>query len=142
MTLMTWTDALSVNLPEIDAEHQQLVSLINDLHATMKDGTALETLDVIFSGLVDYTVHHFAHEERLMRAARYPQYPTHKRQHDDLTSRVVALQEKFADGGRTTVTLETMAFLKNWLTTHIMDIDRQMGAFVAARPRIVERPQV
>ncbi len=142
MPLLTWTDAFSVKLPEIDAEHQQLVKLINDLHDTMKSGTALETLDAIFSGLVDYTVHHFAHEERLMRAARYPQYAAHKRQHDDLTSRVVALQQKFVEGGRTTVTLETMAFLKDWLTTHIMGVDKEMGAFVVARPRILERPQI
>ncbi len=134
MPLMTWTDAFSVTLPEIDAEHKRLVGMINELHAAMKEGTAFEAIDGIFDGLVDYTIRHFGHEEQLMTEFSYPQYVVHKKQHTDLTTHVGELKKRLAQGGRRpSVTLETMAFLKEWLTTHIMDSDKRMGVYIAAR---------
>ena len=64
MSLIVWDDSLSVNVTEIDRQHQQLVSMLNDLHNAMKAGHGKEMLRNILSGLINYTDTHFKTEEK------------------------------------------------------------------------------
>ena len=74
MALIKWTSALSVAVPEIDLQHQKLVSLINQLHESMLSGKGREVLGGVLNELIDYTKRHFADEEELMRRHNYPEY--------------------------------------------------------------------
>ncbi|MBI1864448.1 MAG: hemerythrin, partial [Nitrospirae bacterium] len=40
MTLVTWDSTWSVNVKEIDAQHQKLIGIVNDLHEAIKAGKA------------------------------------------------------------------------------------------------------
>ncbi len=127
--LMTWSDALSVHVNHIDSQHMKLISLLNDLNEAMKSGTGNEALERILRELVTYTRTHFAFEEKLMQQHRYGDYPAHKKEHDKLTAEVQDLQDKFL-GGKTMITLKVMQFLKDWLSNHILKIDKRFGAFL------------
>lgn len=49
MPLMTWNDnEFSVNIKELDTHHKRLFDLVNDLHDTMKQGKAGDTLEGSF----------------------------------------------------------------------------------------------
>jgi hypothetical protein len=50
--IFPWQDAYSVGIPEIDAQHKQLIRLINDLHAAMLQGKGAAALDRVLSELV------------------------------------------------------------------------------------------
>lgn len=44
MAFLDWQTSFSVNVKEIDDQHQYLVSLINNLHAAMRTGQDKDTL--------------------------------------------------------------------------------------------------
>jgi hemerythrin len=76
----------------------------------------------IVEELVDYTVQHFAFEESLLRQHGYSGLAAHQEVHKKLCAQVYDLRDKFR-AGKITVTIETMHFLKNWLSSHILSVD-------------------
>jgi hemerythrin-like metal-binding protein len=75
---------------------------------------------------------HFAHEEQVMRAAGYPDFPAHKGEHTALVKKVQEFQEKVAEG-QATVTIELLEFVQNWLSGHILKEDRKYVPFVKGK---------
>lgn len=64
--MMTWTDALSVNIKEIDDQHKKLVNMVNQLHAAMLKGEGKTVVGPILAELTANTVYHFSIEEGYM----------------------------------------------------------------------------
>lgn len=132
MTLITWKDSYSVNITEVDNQHKKLVGLINNLHDAMISGKAREVMSRILSELVDYTVSHFATEEKLFDQYHYPETVLHKQQHSDLVEQVGALQKKFEAGERV-LTIDVMNFLRDWLQDHIVGSDKKYGPYLNSK---------
>ncbi|QSI77826.1 MULTISPECIES: bacteriohemerythrin [Niveibacterium] len=126
--LFHWSDDFSVGIEEIDAQHKELVDLLNQLHEAIHEHHGRDTSRAILDKLADYTRTHFAVEESLMRVSNYPEFAQHKQNHEDLIAQVHALQEKL-DSGQAAITFELLHFLKVWLTRHINEADKRFGAF-------------
>lgn len=132
MSLMTWNDELSVKVKEIDDQHKKLIGLVNNLHDAMKGGQAKLVLESTLQELASYTVYHFQTEEKYMQKINYPGYLAHKMKHDAFVRKVSDFQKDF-HAGRLGISLDLMNFLKEWVTTHIRDIDQQYSeTFVKA----------
>lgn len=129
MSMFTWDDTLSVNIEEIDAQHQKLVELINELHDAMLQGHANQVIGVVIAELTKYTQSHFSSEERLMKAHGYPGLRQHKKEHDQLLAQVNELNYR-SQAGYTVVSLVVLNFLKNWLVNHIQGTDMQYKPFL------------
>jgi len=129
--LITWSSRYSLGIARIDAQHQKLVDLINDLHAAMLAGAGRPALAKTLDGLVEYTLSHFAAEEALLKRAAYPGYDLHKAEHTKLTEQVKLLREK-AQAANATLSLEVAAFLQRWLIDHISNVDKKYSAHLIA----------
>jgi hemerythrin len=127
-TFVTWTDALSVGIDAIDAQHRVLVDLVNEMHDAMVRNYGNQVVDDILTRLAEYARIHFALEEGLMRMQGYPRLEEHKQEHLDLISRLNDLRARF-DSGNTKLSMELMDLLKFWLTTHIMESDQHYARF-------------
>lgn len=123
-SLITWSGALSVDDPELDRQHQQLIGMINDLHEAMRKGQTKSAMGNLFDRLVEYTAKHFSYEEERMENCRYPNLVEHKTKHDDLVRQATALREKFNSGNQH-LNMEVMRFLKKWITEHIQKSDKR-----------------
>ena len=132
MSLMKWSNDLSVNIAEIDNQHKKLVELINGLHAAMSSGKGKEALQKVFDELVAYTKSHFTLEEDLMKKHSYSEYAMHKMAHDRLTKKVLEYHENYKSG-KISLSVEVYNFLKEWLTTHISGTDKKYSPFLNAR---------
>jgi hemerythrin len=132
MPLMTWSANISVGVGEMDAQHQKLVAMVNQLHEAMAGGKGNEAIGPILTGLVDYTKSHFAAEERLMAAHGYPNLPAHKVEHENLVKQVGEIVAKFK-AGKTMISVSVMNFLKDWLMNHINRTDKAYGAYLNGR---------
>lgn len=128
MPLIQWSQALSVKVGIFDGQHQKLVSIINDLYDAMKQGKGKDVLDKVFADLIDYTKIHFKAEEDLMQKFGYPDMAVHTKAHNDLTRQALDLQAKFKTG-QMFVSIDTLNFLKDWLSVHIQSMDKQYGDF-------------
>jgi hemerythrin len=94
----------------------------------MRSGQAAASMKPLLSDLINYTLTHFRTEERYMQQTGYPLYAEHRNEHQQLTEQVVELNRRF-DAGQTTITAETMDFLKDWLQNHILGTDKRYGRF-------------
>ena len=131
-TLIAWSNDLSVGIGSIDSQHQKLVNMINALNEALIGGESTEVLNKIFAGLLVYTDKHFTFEEAMFSEHGYPESAAHKAQHDALKGKVVELKEKL-DSGAAMIGTEVMAFLKDWLTNHIMKQDMAYAPFLKSK---------
>ena len=130
--MFEWKNSYSVGIRSIDAQHRSLFGIGAELYAAMSAGQAKAALNKILDRLVQYTQSHFAHEERLLQLHGYPEFAAHKAQHDQLTAQVLAFQTDLS-GGKTTMSVQLLRFLKEWLEKHIQETDRRYAAHLIAK---------
>jgi hemerythrin-like metal-binding protein len=127
--MFEWSNSYSVGIQSIDAQHQNLFALGRELHTAMSNGQGRASLAKILDRLVQYTSVHFAHEERLMRLADYPELAGHANEHALLTRKVLQFQKDF-EAGRAVMTVQLLTFLKDWLHHHIQGSDLKYAPHV------------
>ena len=121
--IFPWSNAYSVGIPEIDTQHQGLIRLINELHASMASGQGKQVLEKILDDLVRYTEIHFTCEEDMMRRKGFSRLAAHHSVHEKLTAQVIELRNKYR-ASKLTLSIEVLQFLKEWLGNHIMIHDQ------------------
>ena len=124
MALMIWEDKYSVNVNEVNGQHQEIFRLVNALDDSIF--SLLEDRAIIagrLNALVAYVVDHFNTEEKYMQETNYPEYEAHKKMHDDLVKQVLAIQAKF-NGAKTEITGEITAFVRDWLYQNIPNVGK------------------
>jgi len=127
--LISWSPKYSVNHPVMDAQHKQLIGLINELHSAMCQGHGKDVLQKILDELIKYTKVHFGSEEKLMRDMNYAEFTQHRHIHKILTQQVIRLQNKFKEG-KILLSIEVMKFLKDWLINHIQGTDKKYSKVI------------
>jgi len=127
--MFEWKPDYSVKIASIDGQHQNLFRMAEELYAAMNAGQGKAVLSKTLDRLVQYTQVHFAHEERLMQAHRYPDIGTHIAEHRALTQKVVAFQSEF-EMGKALITVQLLNFLKDWLQHHIAQSDQRYAPFL------------
>jgi len=132
MSLISWSNALSVNIKQIDEQHKKMIDIINDLHDAMSQGKGSAALAKIFDEMVDYTHTHFTAEEQLMAKYGYPGFVMQKSEHDALTKKVLDWQRQYKEG-KIVLSMDVMGFLRDWWTGHIMGSDQKYAPFLKGK---------
>jgi hemerythrin len=132
MALIEWNDSLSVNIAEIDQQHQKLVAMINHMNDAMRQGKGKESLGKIINGLVAYAGTHFRTEEKYFEQFGYPDASQHIKEHQAFTQKAVAFKSDF-EAGKLTLSTQVMMFLSDWLQKHIRGVDKKYGPFLNAK---------
>jgi hemerythrin-like metal-binding protein len=129
---VTWNQSWCIGVKHVDAQHQNLVALVNKLHQAMGEGKGKDVLEEILESLVSYTKEHFRDEERMMEQNGYPDLIEHKRLHAALTKKVLDFQKEFKAGG-TVMSIDIMQFLSTWLKGHILVTDAKYVALMHSK---------
>lgn len=132
MALLEWKESFSVSVAKFDNQHKKLISLINELHAAMSEGKGKEVLGKVFTELINYTKTHFADEETEFKKYAYPEFATHKNEHEKLTKEVINYYNEFM-AGKTSLSIDMLTFLRDWLQKHIMGTDKRYSSFLASK---------
>lgn len=119
---MQWNDDYLLGNEKIDSQHKILFGFINKLEALI-DAKAchFESVLELLNDLTNYTIYHFETEEKLLRAADYPDIDAHLKEHSLYVEDAIDLMVK-GIGGEVEVTA-ILAFLKHWWGNHILKED-------------------
>ncbi len=129
--LIQWDDTLSVNVEEIDRQHQKLIDILNQLYISTHENASKEKLTEILNALIEYTVIHFNTEEMYMKQCKYPEAVAHTAEHEALKEEVLNFSKAYKEGTET-VSFELLNFLRKWLTNHILRSDKKYSKYFNA----------
>ena len=134
MFCVEWDDSLSVGVAQIDDQHKHLVGLLNKTYNACIRTDMEDELKYILNELVDYSRNHLASEEHVMERYDYPEVGLQKIEHGMFSEKIMHIHQELYETERNpAITLiEVARLLGNWLTNHIMKIDRRFGKYVAA----------
>ena len=127
---IVWGYVLSVGNDEIDEDHRRLIDLFNILNHSVTEGDSQDYLAAVLEELINCTVWHFSHEERLMLKYAYEGYAEHREEHQELIKSARELQQKILGAGKFSAN-EDLEFLEHWLTEHILSTDMKLGSYLA-----------
>ncbi len=108
---LSWSDALSLNQPQIDQTHQEFVELLNELGASLQaaDENSPQPVLAVYQRLLAHTEQHFAMEEGFMAATGFAADNCHSKQHAMVLD---VMREVLVH----TVTTQDLAPMRNLLT--------------------------
>lgn len=91
------------------------MNIFNVLNHAVMEGESPDYLAATLEELINCTVWHFSHEERLMLKYRYAETEEHKAEHRELITSAKELQKKILQADEP-VANEHIEFLERWLT--------------------------
>jgi len=119
MSVLGWSDDLSVGVDLLDDHHKRLFELLGDLYRAVQAGGSEEAVGKVLDELTAYTEYHFAEEEKMLEKAGYPRLEAHRKVHKSLTTQVKAMCDDYKIDHRTVYAAELFQFLSGWLVNHI-----------------------
>lgn len=121
-------ETLTLGIEEIDSDHSKLIELYNILNHSVTEGSSREYVEAVLDEMINCTIWHFSHEERLMVKYGYAGYEEHKTDHQDLIDGAKKLKQKFLQAGK--LVEDDLAYLERWLTEHILVSDSRLADFL------------
>lgn len=132
MNIINWKSDMSVGIDSIDNQHKHLVDLINDLYRAMSEGHSKDIMDSILMELVDYGKTHFKTEEDYFATYGYSDAAAHIKEHEAFLTTVGDLVDKYKRG-EYKVSMDTLHFLRDWITHHIKESDMAYTPFLQSK---------
>ncbi len=129
MAFINWSEDYSVKIESIDIQHKKLVEMINRFYDDLKSKSNNELIGNLIADMKNYTVYHFTTEENLFKKYEFPEFETHKKEHDDFVNKVIDFEKRFKEG-KMILSFEITDFLKKWLINHIQETDKNYSKFL------------
>jgi len=124
---MVWDKSYETGNVEVDNEHKQLFTLVQrviDAAFTNRE----EKIETTMNFLADYTVKHFAHEERLMDESSYPKTDEHKAQHKNFLNDVGEMWKRIkVENDTLKSSLDINRVVVDWLIEHVLGSDKMLA---------------
>ena len=129
MPIVSWSDEFSVNVKEIDLQHQQMLDIVNKLHAAVEACEEKENLNKLLIDLFEHTKLHFSTEDALMKKYEYPGYEMHLHEHNVLLQHLDNLISSVSNGRDPTFRSD-YDVSSDWVLIHILKSDKSLGTFL------------
>lgn len=123
MSVLQWSQELSVRVPSLDAQHQTMIALVNELHDAVTGGRPRLFIDAAIEKVIEYTREHFAYEESCLLRTCYQRFERHQCEHGELAAKVDTLQWRHRAGDETAAA-ELVEVLTQWVERHLQGSDR------------------
>lgn len=128
-----WTSDLETGNAAIDTQHKELIVAVNNLLDACSKGKGRDSLKQTADFLYNYTAKHFADEEKLQLASKYPDYESHKKDHEDFKKEVQKIVTQLnAEGPTILLVGKVNSTIASWLIKHIKQQDVKVAAHIRA----------
>jgi two-component system chemotaxis response regulator CheY len=126
---LVWKEQLSVGNNVIDADHKQLIEIINLVERSLMTINRSE-LTLAFDSLTQYSKVHFAKEEKIAGAAGYTQVAHLHKSHEALLKKLDHLKQEIGEEWAASSIEHFTTFLRDWLINHVVKEDMLMKPFL------------
>ena len=124
---LKWTNDLSVGNAELDAQHKEMLHLLNDLYDLLERAHTRKSVDEFINDAEKFAEVHFESEERLMRQAGFPDIEEHHKAHQEYRGLVEQIRQRpGVEQG-----MDLFFFLKEWWLGHLYGPDRDYITWLA-----------
>ena len=130
MTTLTWSDALTLDHPQMDATHEEFVALLAAADAALPGADA--PLLAAFDTLVAHTVEHFAQEDRWMAATGFAPENCHAFQHQAVLQVMTECARRARDEGDFEPLRLAVGELATWFPQHAQMMDAALAEHMAS----------
>jgi len=128
MKKIRWDGRLKTGHAVIDADHQILVHLFNQVVCVANHHAGKLVCNNVLDKLIQHTKAHFEWEERLMTEYHYPEKAQHMAEHAALIRQ--ARNYRF-DPTSPESRIPLIELSKHWLTSHMRTSDKELTGFLA-----------
>ena len=138
---LVWQDAWLMGIDHLDADHQELVRLLNLLsersHDRVGDAYDVSVLKAM-ERLIAHMRRHFDAEERFLQEIEYPLFESHKREHTIEMAEFVDIYRALENSGAAALDLAVLQNIKTWFFNHVIAEDHKFAEyyFREYRPRV------
>ena len=129
MALISWKNEFTIGIPEVDAEHRELINLINELHDHLLDRGRPYRVQDFLGEIFTRISAHFALEEKWMRENKYDQFPEHKEDHEKLLDDIRDIMDEYEEEENFNEEL-LAGNLSGWFTGHFGTMDARLHKFM------------
>lgn len=129
MALIVWRVKYRVGVEAIDHQHRELFGLLNSLGGAMRSGAQPGEVMALFGRLLEAAESHFNAEERALAQNGCPEVDRHRLAHNRFLTEAVTFQRE-VDHAEGAVPLPLMLFLRDWLTEHILEVDKPCAGWL------------
>ena len=117
-------------IEQIDEEHTRLFEIADETYNLSRKEFLVDKYDQviqILKELKEYATMHFEHEEAYMESIGYKKMFTQKVQHNAFCEKLNSWNLYDIDENSEEIVDEILNFLTNWLVSHILEHDKQIG---------------
>lgn len=131
MKIFEWSKEYSVEIKELDAHHQRLFDILNEVFTLMSEGGASDRQILrVLEELLDYTHYHFDEEEKIMAKMGYPELSTHRMHHQQFIQKIKEFYASAQNGMAIFVATKVANIGSEWLKNHILKEDHQYTEYM------------
>lgn len=131
MTVPVWHERFCTGNATVDAQHQQLIKLVEAVEESCAHGTNRAEVSHFIDAFRDHVLEHFQDEEAEMNRIGYPEVQVHQRAHEEICGMVMGMVEASARGE---VVLPSSAqALGHVLLRHMQCEDMRLVSFIRAK---------
>ena len=132
MSQFVWEEKYDVGVRLFNEQHKQLLNILRDVYKAMEHKQDKAVITEVINNLIKYAKEHLTQEEACLKENKYPDFENHKKLHEVFISKIVQFYEDLKND-KFTVHFEIAVFIKNWITNHIMVIDKQYTDFLNSK---------
>ncbi len=129
MSLLQWKPEFKVGVAAVDFEHEELIQLINELHAGLERDETPEAVSEFLGEVYAKIAAHFALEERIMRERGYDEFQDHKADHVRLLDEIRDMMDDYEVKGVLDED-ELSRRLQDWFGEHFRTKDARLHKFL------------
>jgi hemerythrin len=117
-----WKEEYNLGDPIVDAQHQYLFTLANEVFSAESRDEILRSLMHLFR----YVREHFHDEEALMERRKYDGLARHRELHNAMITELDLIAQAFHHLDTVGFIQKTQSFMVDWLLMHILSEDRRI----------------
>lgn len=124
MSLFNWKSHYQIGDTKVDAQHQRLFELANQIVKASGQGEITRLIMLFYQHVRE----HFQTEEALMKQTGFPDYPTHRDSHNLMLDKLIDISKTIQR--REWDSHDIQNFVSEWILSHILSEDMELGEFL------------